>query len=542
MASNELRKEARPRQRQWRPKSTTGCITCKIRRVKCDEAKPACDRCTSTGRACDGYAQSRSVSPNTGQLFRLPKQAQLALRVSPRSLSPGVLFSSNDEHRSFYYFEKEAISQLCRFDDSPFWQYELLQAGHAQPAIRYAIAALGALHESFATGSTSHIPDDSNDRLLQFALQQSNRAIQEMLNAPVTSDRYASKMTLITSSILFQDIACLQGHQEEALRHIQSGVKLLKEIDDDIEQSPKRDVHPISLPSLRSVMIGLDLQARSMLNDEDLVKWAPPTSHCKLSGPTQPLGFSSLGEVRTYFQALMNETLSFLGGLSVLKNPDFAQVGRTLGQLRQRYQLGSEALDAYIEHAESPQAALVMRIVRSQAEYFVRDPVPGCDPIFGPFRDTSFDARVYFRDLLGLVDQLKALPVSQSVSPYYSSSLVMVPALFLTATRSPDRSVQREAINHMIDHPWREGIWDGILAGKIAMERMVLEEACVQEQADTLDLDLEALAQDASLVPTDLKILDVDITYTGSRSARVEYKNEWMRKHGERGWIRHIAW
>lgn len=37
-------------------KVRTGCITCKIRHKKCDETKPACRRCTSTGRKCDGYA------------------------------------------------------------------------------------------------------------------------------------------------------------------------------------------------------------------------------------------------------------------------------------------------------------------------------------------------------------------------------------------------------------------------------------------------------------------------------------------------------
>ncbi len=34
----------------------TGCLTCRIRKVKCDEGKPTCARCTSTGRTCDGYS------------------------------------------------------------------------------------------------------------------------------------------------------------------------------------------------------------------------------------------------------------------------------------------------------------------------------------------------------------------------------------------------------------------------------------------------------------------------------------------------------
>ncbi|KAI5460902.1 amino acid permease-domain-containing protein [Mariannaea sp. PMI_226] len=36
-------------------KSRSGCITCKKRRLKCDEAEPACRRCTKSGRSCPGY-------------------------------------------------------------------------------------------------------------------------------------------------------------------------------------------------------------------------------------------------------------------------------------------------------------------------------------------------------------------------------------------------------------------------------------------------------------------------------------------------------
>lgn len=42
------------------PKVRTGCLTCKIRKVKCDEGKPSCLRCTSTGRKCEGYNPPRA--------------------------------------------------------------------------------------------------------------------------------------------------------------------------------------------------------------------------------------------------------------------------------------------------------------------------------------------------------------------------------------------------------------------------------------------------------------------------------------------------
>ena len=35
----------------------------RVRRVKCDETKPSCKRCSSTGRRCDGYASPTQPSP-----------------------------------------------------------------------------------------------------------------------------------------------------------------------------------------------------------------------------------------------------------------------------------------------------------------------------------------------------------------------------------------------------------------------------------------------------------------------------------------------
>jgi hypothetical protein len=41
--------------RQFHHKVRTGCLTCKNRRVKCDEARPTCLRCRASGKECLGY-------------------------------------------------------------------------------------------------------------------------------------------------------------------------------------------------------------------------------------------------------------------------------------------------------------------------------------------------------------------------------------------------------------------------------------------------------------------------------------------------------
>ncbi|ORY59960.1 uncharacterized protein BCR38DRAFT_467959 [Pseudomassariella vexata] len=48
------------------PKTRSGCLTCRIRRVKCDEARPACQKCTSTRRNMRGHHASAGFHIRSG--------------------------------------------------------------------------------------------------------------------------------------------------------------------------------------------------------------------------------------------------------------------------------------------------------------------------------------------------------------------------------------------------------------------------------------------------------------------------------------------
>jgi hypothetical protein len=43
----------------------TGCLTCRRRRVKCDEKKPTCERCQVANVYCEGYDSQRRLEPTT---------------------------------------------------------------------------------------------------------------------------------------------------------------------------------------------------------------------------------------------------------------------------------------------------------------------------------------------------------------------------------------------------------------------------------------------------------------------------------------------
>ncbi|KPI35361.1 uncharacterized protein AB675_9924 [Cyphellophora attinorum] len=51
-----MRSTDKTRVRRFTPKTRTGCLTCKRRRVKCDERKPTCAACEKVKTKCEGYA------------------------------------------------------------------------------------------------------------------------------------------------------------------------------------------------------------------------------------------------------------------------------------------------------------------------------------------------------------------------------------------------------------------------------------------------------------------------------------------------------
>ncbi|KAI2469846.1 hypothetical protein F4781DRAFT_201995 [Annulohypoxylon bovei var. microspora] len=168
------------RKRASRPKVRTGCITCKIRRVKCDETKPACTRCTSTGRKCDGYGgaapprpKKSPTAPSSSQLAdplapnNFPSDPYLAKRhelarhsfaaacrgsTSLRILRPlaADIEGTEQERLFFHQFRRAAEAGLAMHASSlgaGFWRRLVPLVGQSDPAVRHALIALGAAHQ-----------------------------------------------------------------------------------------------------------------------------------------------------------------------------------------------------------------------------------------------------------------------------------------------------------------------------------------------------------------------------------------------------------
>jgi hypothetical protein len=191
-------------------KVRTGCVTCKQRRVKCDEAKPTCHRCAKAGRQCSGYAPPPPKDRNAaGQPLVI-----ISYLAPDHSISflPGV---ATREKRSLEFFKQYTLVETFA---TPEWPEHLLRTSNYEDSVRHAIVALGALHENFS--ATSQMDED-------FAMRQYSKAMKQIMKLDMASN--TSTDTALISCILFACIESLQGHYRSSLLHINSGLQILKE-------------------------------------------------------------------------------------------------------------------------------------------------------------------------------------------------------------------------------------------------------------------------------------------------------------------------
>ncbi|KAK3356305.1 C6 zinc finger protein [Lasiosphaeria hispida] len=242
LASMELSRTAAP-SRRCTPKTTTGCITCKIRRVKCDEARPSCTRCISTGRKCDGYVRQPYATV----------------------LSAGVkLHVSVPEYRALDFFHRHVAAAIAgTLDLEAFWTRTVHQASQSEPAVRHAIVAISSLYE--------HLGTEQTFKTNAFAIQHYNRAITELVRA--TPD----ESVLLAACVLMVCVELLLGNVPAAIVHCRHGVAILNR--SSVLPSTRRQLLPIFCrlsipphffghsPSTFPLLKGLDLPDAALAAD-----------------------------------------------------------------------------------------------------------------------------------------------------------------------------------------------------------------------------------------------------------------------------------
>ncbi|KAF2496220.1 hypothetical protein BU16DRAFT_370528 [Lophium mytilinum] len=205
-------------------KASTGCGTCRARRVKCDEQKPSCRRCAIAGRICDGYQ-----TQNPFVVFVAPQ--------TRNQLSDG--FENDTERRFFDYFRSISASEFSRFFDEKIWCKQVLQAAHTIPAVKHAVVAVASSHESFKAVRTHvpwNLPRWPSARI--HAQGEYSKAITA-LRIQLEQEKSQCLPAVLTCGLLFCCLEMLGGNAPGALAHLAACVKILNSITSEPDAAAK---------------------------------------------------------------------------------------------------------------------------------------------------------------------------------------------------------------------------------------------------------------------------------------------------------------
>lgn len=210
--------------------SKGGCLTCRIRKVKCDEARPQCRRCTSTGRNCDGYqspepgrtAANRQLMPSYGN------SDTTSMVLQPRGGSPDIQATALEQH-AFDYFRLRGAGVLWISTPAKEWIRLVIQIATHEPAVFYAVTAFAVEQESrYAPNMyrTLEHPSEGNNK--EVAIQQlckATSALGKYIDGALRNN--ATVEPVLACSLMFLAFDVMLGKFESAASHLHFGQRIL---------------------------------------------------------------------------------------------------------------------------------------------------------------------------------------------------------------------------------------------------------------------------------------------------------------------------
>lgn len=460
----------------------------RIRRVKCDEAKPHCKRCTSTGRSCDGYAVSDGKSP--GDLI-------LPVAYIPSTPWNRLLDYSGtqQEHRYLVFFQRQTAPILSGYFDSYFWSGLLLQVGHSEPTIQHAMMAVASIHEQVETAGKELFSPGQRDHGMNygryFALQQYNKAISCLTER--LSEGPQSEQVILMCCVLFICLEFLRGNIDTAILHLHSGLEIMAGWSARnrkllLDESLPIASLPESIPDNLAQMFSR-LAIQSMLCGR-----APPAGRPKVSEANlltlTPAVFTSLQAARTSLDLLMKISLQFLQEGHERSIELSREAKQRLHNLTSTLDKWSVAFDQFLVGSSATRtrqevrAATNLRILNIVAKIWLSSAASAKESVF----DEQMEA---FSSIINLATAMNAdrpaemersrgtTPTSTTTdSPHiFTFEMGVIPPLYFVAMKCRVPSIRHAAISLLeTTMPRREGIWIASLYVAVARRIIQIEE------------------------------------------------------------------
>ncbi|KAL6918991.1 hypothetical protein FSST1_003017 [Fusarium sambucinum] len=544
---------SRPRQRAYHTKSKTGCRTCKIRKVRCDEQKPACDRCTSTGRVCDGYASPSPPSASPSSISQSPSPQRHNSPNPTVDLKLVLPRQSPDEVRSYTYFLEVTAPSLAGSFYADFWLSEVPRVCLSDPAIWHAVVSLGSAHEDFAEygqGSRS-----------LFALKQFNSSIRCLTES--RSPRHADRWRALIVSTIFTYICTIKGLHHQTRIHLQAGCNLLRELQDhdakpsklgQLQETTVASV-PISIAPIQSILMNLEMQSNSLdhggvvesplllSQNKVLNAWRsytaprpsrPGPEHVEqANGAAQSLlaglvlfsqqHAKQLGDLQTGKSGL--EVLSMLAARQEVHTRCFNEITKAIHMFQQEIDQHPRCSSQLEAHSILP-----LHLFHNTNRLLLIQ-----DPDEPDLEKRQHGLPLLFTSIVDLAEQIMNLDPQKTRRVSYTHQL------FLVAHSGIGQSTRKRAVT-LLRRPRLEGGWDSLISASLADAIMDREREAAWEYHVQQGLTAESFGQGEEEIDPMFRIFNFTFAFTGKRAARVVMRTWHEKLNDVAGQERVVRW
>lgn len=282
-----------------------------------------------------------------------------------------------------------------------------------------------------------------------------------------------------------------------------------------------------------------------------LSTWEPVPRRTSLSSTVSHRkvdGLISQEDVQLHLESTLNEFLAFVQTLSHFQELEDQQLVDDLFQgLKAQAEEGDKMLEEVLSRPLTPtntdspnhhHTVIALRLLREVVDLAIkafevkRFGLNKC-----PTPEFDKNAQDRFSSMMDMMSELVGSHESTntlSKRPVFSFTFGVLATLWWVAQAAPSPTLRLKAIMMMMDHPRREGLWDGPVAGKIAWEAVKLEMESVKEELGEL--------KEGEDVPEYLRVKNIDIEYIGTTGARVVFKNGRDTALDRKGWVRYLTW
>lgn len=420
-------------------KSSNGCITCKIRRVKCDEEWPACKRCTSTGRKCDGY--NKSSPPSSSPALGLPIF--------------GLAKASEARHYEFFIYQ--VVPGLPTTINEDFWHRVIPQFSVSDCVVWDAVTAMSILLQQ--TRSSKSKNTASIDQ--QTALRSYNKSVsglQAQLNA-----RQAWSTACSITCIIYICIECLQGNHAEAMAIYRRALNLMSSAKLSPRLHAEAEIDAAVLTLLEHMAL-----SRGQANAIERVRLKPG------------VGYDSMRSARKDLNTLMAEAHQFVCDVEEVKlvqafnnnkfweaSPDIIQQHDDLVQRMRQWRF---AVDCTNVNADRDEQEMYHVGLLAYEQYFIWVGV-----LLSMFETANDDFFENFASMIHHAEEL--LKIFRGVNIGFSFETRFIPMVGIMAHKCRHPILRRRAIDLLHRGPQRENLWTAENELRAARATVAFEES-----------------------------------------------------------------